>query len=418
MREKVSVIVPVFQVKDYLEKCILSILTQTYRNLEIILVDDGSTDGSEIICDQFALRDERIRVLHKENQGLSSARNTGLDYATGEYIAFVDSDDWIDERYIHQMYEVCKKYECDICQCGFFDAVCDDIFYKDHGGYPSIYSPIEFAYAEFSLLSWDCIVCWNKLYRASLFKNIRFPVGRIHEDEYVTYMLTYNANKIAVLPTRLYYYRRRNDSIVGRKYSYKRLDAREAIIERENFYHSIGEKELENVAKARYLHWMKGQIKQFSQIADRDEKLENEIIEECKELDCQLDSIDVIRRKFSRDNYVFPFDLIGVKKNIVLYGGGNVGQQYYLQIKATNYCNIIAWIDKDYDNLRQIGIPVQSTDDIEKTKDNADYYVIALAKADIAKNVIEMLAEKYMIDKKKIVYCINSVMGIEPFKNV
>lgn len=415
MSEKISVIVPVFQVKDYLEGCIISILKQTYKNIELILVDDGSTDGSGLICDQFAHKDERILVLHKENGGLSSARNAGLDHANGDYIAFVDSDDWVDLDYIRKMYEVCRLHDCDVCQCGIYDAINDDMEIRDSGGVPSIYTPLEFAYAEMSLLSWDCVVCWNKLYKSELFKGIRFPEGKIHEDEYTTYKVLNRANRIALLPTRLYYYRRRPESIVSKKYSYKRLDARDAYIEREDFYHDLGEARLEASVKARHLQWLKGQEKQFLSMGVRDENVEREILCEQDRLKGEVKSSNPLRKDFLRNTYIFPFDIVHKRSRIAIYGGGMLGQQYYQQIRAINYCDIICWADKDYKELRQIGIPVE---DICRIKESTiDYIVVAIVNSEIATGIINMLVSEYGVEKKKIVYCLNSVMNVMPDDN-
>ena len=413
----VSIIVPVYQVDRFLRKNLETLIAQRMKDIELILVDDGSTDGSGSICDEFALKDDRIRVIHKKNNGLSSARNVGLKVAKGKYVAFVDSDDWVSDEYVSLMYETCEKYEADICQCGFFEVISDDINIKDTGGHPEIYSSIEYAYAQASLLSWDCVICCNKLYKRSLFDGISFPEGKIHEDEYVTYKVAYKAKRIAVLPTRLYYYRQRAGSIVNQRYSYKRLDAREAYIEREKFYHSIGEARLELTVKAQHLQWLCGQINQFLKLEDRDVQLEKEIINEQKRLDEELASENLIRRDFLRNNYIFPFDLIGTKRNIVLYGGGTVGQQYYLQIRATNYCNINVWVDKDYKRLRKIGIPVQGIEEIRTVQNVSDYYVIALADADLARCVMDTLVVRFNVDKGKIIYCINSVMNITPENN-
>ena len=415
MSDLISIIVPVFQVKKYIRKCLDTIIGQTFEYIEIILIDDGSTDESGFICDMYAEKDNRLKVIHKENGGLSSARNVGLEYAKGDYIAFVDSDDWVDLDYIRKMYEVCRLHDCDVCQCGIYDAINDDMEIRDSGGVPSIYTPLEFAYAEMSLLSWDCVVCWNKLYKSELFKEIRFPEGKIHEDEYTTYKVLNRANRIALLPTRLYYYRRRPESIVAKKYSYKRLDARDAYIEREGFYHDLGEVRLEASVKARHLQWLKGQQKQFISVEAREEVLEREISDEQNRLNDELKHFNPLRTDFLRNMYVFPFDLVQKRCCIAIYGGGMLGQQYFQQIRATNYCDIKCWVDRDYKKLRQIGIPVEETG---KIKDyDFDYVVVAIVRSEIAAEIINMLVSEYAIEREKIIYSLNSVMNVTPYDN-
>lgn len=417
MKIEVSVIVPIYQVVGYLDKCMDSILNQSFQNMELILIDDGSTDGSSELCDEYARRDARVKVIHKQNGGLSSARNAGLDIARGEYIAFVDSDDWVSPDFIQVMHEVCEKYGCDICQCGMFDVISDECHTEDRGGIPVIFSPAEFIYAEYTLFSWDCVVSWNKLYRRSLFQDIRFPEGKQHEDEFTTWKLVGRSGRLAVLPTRLYYYRRRPDSIVGKRYSYKRLDAGEAYREREEFYREHGCTDLEQLTKARHLQWIDGQIKQFGTLEKRDTVIEKGIIGERQGLCQDMDGLDLLRRDFLRNQYVFPFDLIDKKSSIVLYGGGMVGQQYFLQVRATNYCNIRLWADRDYMRLRKIGIPVAAVDKINEVGSECDYFVIAIVNREIAARVMEMLTGEYHVDRGKIIYCLNSVMNISLYDN-
>ena len=214
----ISVIVPVYQVELYVRKCLDSIIEQEYENLEIILIDDGSTDGSSQICDDYKSKDKRIKVIHRENGGLSSARNAGIDIANGEYIAFIDSDDWVDPKYIEKLYSVCEIYDCDIAQCSYENVINeDDFIWKDKTGgnkQPMLYTGREFSYATYRLLSWECNLVWNKLYKKSLFEDIRFPVGKIHEDEFTTYKLVWKSDKVGVISDQLYYYRYRIGSIM------------------------------------------------------------------------------------------------------------------------------------------------------------------------------------------------------------
>ncbi len=217
-RPLISVIVPIYQVEKYLEQCLDSILNQTYRQLEIILVDDGSPDRCGEICDRYASQDSRIKVIHQPNAGLSAARNAGMDIATGEYISFIDSDDYIDLHYYEKMEQGFQDYlEAPIITC---------LAYQNEEGYITPYTHKNTNQPEFhSTLTFceDCIlgkmsvVVWNKLFRSELMKDIRFRVGRIFEDSLFMHdlypILKQYPGDVVVIPHYLYYYRIRQGSI-------------------------------------------------------------------------------------------------------------------------------------------------------------------------------------------------------------
>lgn len=232
----ISVIVPVYNVKCYLEECINSILGQSYYNIEIICVDDGSTDGSSEICDDIALKDSRLRVIHQKNAGLSAARNTGLLHATGEYVAFVDSDDWIHPNYLECLYHLCKDNICDIAQCGLQKIYPTDSLQTMERCEGVIFTGREMEHRLFEAQGWKNVVVWNKLYHRSLFSNLSFEVGKQHEDEFITYQIYWKAKNIACTDCVLYYYRQRDDSIMGREFNEKSLDAIIAHEKRMNFF--------------------------------------------------------------------------------------------------------------------------------------------------------------------------------------
>lgn len=236
--ERISVIVPVYKVEKYLERCVKSIQKQIFTNLEIILVDDGSPDKCGSMCDEFAKTDSRIKVIHKENGGLSDARNVGIDVATGEYIVFVDSDDWIDRDMIALLYRVLKQYEADIAECSYRN------IYKDKIQEETVCSGEivegDSVMALEGMLDWRYFkpVAWNKLYKKDVFKDVRYPKGKLHEDEYTTYKYFYNANKLVYVDTSKYNYdRRREDSITGKKFREDNLDACWAFRERIDFFY-------------------------------------------------------------------------------------------------------------------------------------------------------------------------------------
>ena len=183
---KISVIVPVYKVEKYLDRCVESIVNQTYKNLEIILVDDGSPDNCPAICDAWANKDERIKVIHKENGGVSSARNRGIDAATGDYIGFVDSDDWIEPDMYELLADNAKKYDADISRCGYFVDWPDHIAQVGNGGillYEDIERRCEML-RSYHLVS----ALWNKIYRRELFEEERLDESlRITEDWQINY---------------------------------------------------------------------------------------------------------------------------------------------------------------------------------------------------------------------------------------
>ena len=230
----ISVIVPVYNVEKYLNRCVNSIANQTYKNLEIILVDDGATDSSGKLCDQLASQDERIKVIHKMNGGLSDARNVGLSNANGEYICFIDSDDWIEKNYVQYLYELMLDNSCEIAGCSY--RKCEDIC-KESESAISYESKVYGKEEAMSLLIDNLIqqVVWNKLYKKSLIEDIAFAKGKYHEDEFWSYQVFARISKYVETSYIGYNYFQRADSIMGEQYSLKRLDAVEAKSQRQEF---------------------------------------------------------------------------------------------------------------------------------------------------------------------------------------
>lgn len=250
--ELISVIVPVYNVEPYLKECLDSIINQTYKNLEIILIDDGSLDNCGKICDEYAKKDNRIKVIHKENGGLSSARNAGLDIAEGEYISFIDSDDYVAENFIETLYKLCVENDCDISECDFLKFE-NDVVIQEKITEIQCYTSNEVQHKIYSEEYVKTIVVWNKLYKKYLYENMRFPLGKINEDEFITYKVLYNCkSNIAVTNEQLYYYRYNAQSIMGRKFNERRLDVLEAFEERKQFYKDRNEVELYNKTVAQY----------------------------------------------------------------------------------------------------------------------------------------------------------------------
>lgn len=208
----ISIIVPVYNIDKYISKCIDSLLFQSFKDIEIILVDDGSIDLSGKICDEYALKDNRIKVIHKENDGLSSARNTGLALAKGEYIGFVDGDDWVKDDTFEFLYKTLITHDADISVCGHFIVDGDTVESIRNNGDIKILNHVE---ALSAILLDDEInsFAWDKLYKRELFADLLYPVGRRFEDIAFTYLLFNRSNRVVQANVSKYYYVRRSGSI-------------------------------------------------------------------------------------------------------------------------------------------------------------------------------------------------------------
>lgn len=234
--ELISVIVPIYNVEQYLEKCLESILNQTYKNLEIILINDGSTDNSGRICKYFLEKDDRIKYIEQKNQGLSAARNHGIHESKGKYYIFIDSDDYINVNYIDVLYTTLIKTNSDIAMC-YFKKVYDkseDIF-KIKKGNIIVYEGDRKFYNLYNNKSVITVVAWNKIYKKEIFSEIRYPVGKLHEDEFVICDILKNANKVAYNTSEYYYYLQRKNGITG-KYNKKRAIVLEALSNRLEYF--------------------------------------------------------------------------------------------------------------------------------------------------------------------------------------
>ena len=253
---KISVIVPVYGVEDYLERCVQSIRTQTYTQLEIILVDDGSPDRCGAMCDDFASKDPRIQVIHQKNAGLSEARNSGIDLATGDLIGFVDSDDCIHP----QMFEIMKDTLCstrtDLCLCLY--KTFDNIIPFPEPVFPDVHilNSREALRGLFSLDATPFTLTWNKLYKRELFRDIRFPKGKTREDEFVTHQILFRAETISVIRNPLYYYFHREGSIMKTKSYRKEINYADAQESRIAFFQEKNLPDLHFMALKRYCLWL------------------------------------------------------------------------------------------------------------------------------------------------------------------
>lgn len=212
--ELVSVIVPVYNIEKYIAECLKSIQKQTYENLQIIVVDDGSSDKSGIICDKFAENDSRFEVIHKENGGAACAKNDALDRIRGEYFVFVDGDDYIDEDMIEQMIFISQKEDADIVEAGYYEEYSTKCINCEITRKKRKFNSIE--YVKKYTNTWTNSLLWNKLYKTNLTKNVRFHTERrCIDDEFYTYKTALNAKKIVQIPDCFYHYRKRKGSAIN-----------------------------------------------------------------------------------------------------------------------------------------------------------------------------------------------------------
>ena len=236
-KELISVIVPIYNAEMFLDKCISSILKQTYTNLEVILVDDGSKDSSLLMCENYKKKDSRIKLIHQDNMGLSAARNVGLDNMSGDYCVFVDADDEILETMIEELYNLLKEYDADISVCNYLNIYEGEDYvlkqpsttkidvYEDNSKYSQMFERYVVT-----------VVQWNKLFKKYIFDDLRFPVGRYHEDEFVIHHELYRANRVVYTNRILYLYYRHKESITLNGSMRKRYDAISGIDDSVRFY--------------------------------------------------------------------------------------------------------------------------------------------------------------------------------------
>lgn len=237
---EISVIVPVYKVEKYIRKCVDSILAQTFSDFELLLVDDGSPDNCGVICDEYAQKDGRVKVIHKKNGGLSDARNAALDIMRGKYVYFVDSDDWISSDALECAYSSLKRTGAKV-------ATGNMVSVHERGMEKQLYSPT----LEEKLLKGDEILMTllrpnavNRLYQAELFEKIRYPVGRLYEDVFVYHKILEQIDSMVLTGKNSYYYLVRDGSIMNMKYNIKFTDIIDAVYERAKWLDSIGQKKL------------------------------------------------------------------------------------------------------------------------------------------------------------------------------
>ena len=308
----ISIIIPVYNVEKYLEECVESVVKQTYKNLEIILVDDGSTDNSGKICDNYAVKDKRIKVIHKENGGQSDARNAGLDICTGDFIGFIDSDDYVEADMFETLIKNIYENDADIVSCRWFTEYVNNKI-KDGIGQRYILNNDDIIIRGFGENLLSCGV-WDKLFKKDVFESMRFPKGKIFEDTYINIKIFLNVSKVVIIPDALYHYRQRKSS-VSHDVDYKQLnDQIEAYEEQQKDIVKFGKcNKCLNRAEAMLLNVKRTAV--YNMLINNDNKIEK------LDLNCFLQEIcskrkDIIKNKYLTKVDKISFLILGLNKNI------------------------------------------------------------------------------------------------------
>lgn len=276
----ISVVIPVYNVEKFLERCVLSVLNQNYKNIEIILVDDGSTDSSGVICDKLEQKSNIIKVYHKENGGLSDARNYGLERIKGQYVCFVDSDDILKANYIETLYNLLIENDADISQCDFARVNDSLEFNQTIPIEVKCFNNIEMLYNLYNENAVATTVAWNKLYKVKMFNDIKYPVGKLNEDEGTTYKLIYESQKIVITNEVLYLYYMSDNSIMRSSFNIRRLDYLDFMRERINYFNERKLFELQNIS---ILHLFLSIIRFIKLIEENKIRDKNSVLKKLKE---------------------------------------------------------------------------------------------------------------------------------------
>lgn len=382
----ISVIVPIYQIERYIGICIESIINQTYKNLEIILVDDGSPDRCPEICDLYAKKDTRIKVIHKQNGGLVSARKAGIQASKGSYIGFVDGDDWIDTGFYESLYATIEINNADVVCAG----QSRDLFNQSvHfcNSYPlGIYTGEKLKELQKNMISYKdfyrpgiTTYVWNKLFKRDLLYKHQMSVDEritIGEDAAVTYPVLMECKSICVTDNVAYHYRQREDSMLKKSSSFA-----------------------DEAKKLRYLY------EYMSNFA----RIHNSNLQ--KQIDDYVLGICIMRSggKLPDDSFS-TFDNVYYGKNVVIYSAGTFGQQLVNRFKESKHCNLVGWIDDDYWEYRRCCLDVDPVDKI--TKIDFDYVLIATIDCYTAEKIKNRLSV-YGIQEDKIltVYCPEEIRG-------
>lgn len=382
-RDKISIIVPIYNVEQYLTKCLMTLCKQTYENIEIILVDDGSTDSCGRICDEFEKSDSRIKVIHKKNGGLVEARKTGLNAASGRYIGYVDGDDWIEFNMFERLYDVMTEQQVDIAMCSRFENTgeeCKKVFHGLPQGRYNKKDLIEKVYPNMivneSFFEWGIFPgVWDKLFKKELLIKNQMAVDNritIGEDAACVYPCLLCADSIYVLQECLYHYRQYNTSMVKQNSNSEIMRRRFSIL-----YNSV----LEIFEKYKEIYDLSEQWKEYL-------------------LFLMVPRAETLYQGIERLDYLFPFPKVKKGSKIVLYGMGTYGQLLFHYIRRYNICEIVACSDRNFEELNKQGWDVIAPQSISTYQ--YDYIVIANSFSKVRYAIYTELCKNYPKNKIQV----------------
>lgn len=370
----ISVIVPIYSIDQYIGICIESLLNQTYKNLEIILVDDGSPDRCPEICDLYASKDKRIKVIHKENGGLVSARKSGLEISRGQYIGYVDGDDWVDPDFYESVYNAITESQSDVVCAGFSrDLFTKSVHFKNHYRL-GIYEGKELVELQNNMISYGdfyrpgiTTYVWNKLFKKEILYHHQMSVDEkisIGEDAAVVYPVLMECNRVCLTDCVSYHYRQREDSMLKKNASFEK-----------------------EVIKLKYLSRY---METFTQIYGRRFQ---------KQVRDYILGICIMRSggKLPDDSFS-TFDERYYDSNIVIYSAGTFGQQLMNRLKESQNCKVVGWIDEDYWEYRRCCLNVDPVEDILKR--DFDYILIATIDCRVAESIRDKLISYGVLEQK------------------
>lgn len=381
--ELLTVIVPIYNTAQYLSKCIESIICQQYKQLDVILFDDGSIDGSGEICDEFSHMDERIRVFHRKNQGLVAARKQGVELAKGDLITFVDSDDWIEPDMYSQIMDVYMEYKPDMVTSGLIIENNNKINYEIERTLEGLYDYDDIRENLIPCMMYDELegkraitssVC-NKVYKAGLLKEIVLALDEnitYGEDAAITYLYIARASRIVVLSNSWYHYIIHSGSMV-RHYD---INSFQRIYQ----FHNYMKKKFSELGI-----WgqMETQVKKYTKIF---------LFQAMQEV------FDILVEK---PTYLFPFELIEKGSRVIIYGAGKVGTSYRESLLKSGYAKLQRWVDQNYEELDAKGYTIDSPDVL--CNEETDYVVIAMKNREVTAEV-KVFLEKLGIEESKVIW--------------
>lgn len=384
MNTLVSIVVPVYNVKEYLHKCVDSIIKQTHRNIEIILVDDGSQDGSALLCDELAESDKRIIVMHKDNGGLVSARKAGLIQARGKYILNVDSDDWIEKDMVEQLLEAAEQNDSDIVTSGYYEETPEYTIKQTdtlpEGNYNTEKEKF-YLYRHIirnGMQRGMNVTIWCKLVKSDIMREIYLEMSdeiRMGEDAAFVYSCLALADRITISHNAYYHYMAREGTMSrskNRRY-YREINDVILFIEK-------------NFEKNKYKKLLKKQLDYYT-------------VGLCLS---GLERFFGLEKEFVIPRYWFPQRELGIGSKLIIYGAGAVGKSYYKKIKMEKLYEVVGWVDKKYLYYQKQGMVVFTPEKVVESE--YDYILLALKNVELAKHVKNELIEKYHVEENKILW--------------